>query len=240
MNWAGWKTEVTTRVAQMRTRMRPHVTSREGRLAVVGGTLFMAAGVAAFQSPVMADGCDLPQSISLSDVRNASLSVTGEAVDGSIVDVVTSGRGRVVHYVVSYGADGEAGPFIRTVALRPHHVDICTTRTDTKADIQLSKMQLRSMREVIVGMTVTGEAADQVRNVTALYHPAQLSLAALSDWHAAQDGDTVDFRLYPVSDGMRVAAVVDTADAEAAPARPRAFSQIARPDYSLNRVSFAI
>ncbi|WP_425063646.1 hypothetical protein [Pyruvatibacter mobilis] len=252
MNWAGWTSDFKTsalgqKVAHLRDRVRPILTSREGRVGVIGGTLFAAAGVAAFQSPVLAEGCYLPSSLSLAEVRDARVTAAGQAVDGSVVDVVTTARGRVEHIVISYESQGEAGSFLRTVALRPSQIDICTSGSEARADVALTRAQLDSLRDVVIGMTAAMPASvdgtPALRNVTALYHPSELSLVALADWHKAEGSDDVEFRLYKVSDGLRVAAVMAGdagGDIETADSRPRAFSEIARPAHSLNQVSFAI
>ncbi|CDO59398.1 hypothetical protein BN1012_Phect1184 [Candidatus Phaeomarinobacter ectocarpi] len=229
MTWDNYK-------ANVRSYMQPFSGSLrdpKAKLGVLSATLFAAVGIAAFNSPVMAEGCSVLEEASVQEMRDATVTALNEDIDGSVVDIVATSRGRVDSFVFAYTTENEAGSLIRTVSVRPDKVTLCEDADGVKADISLPASQLNLLREVAIGLS----GDDGTTFVTTLYHPAHLSLAALSFWHQDQADTEVKLKLFKVGDIMRVGAVAETTNDVS---QPRPFWEVSRPDYELHRVSLPI
>lgn len=222
--------------ANLRSYMQPlgkSLRDPKAKLGVLSATLFAAVGVAALNSPVLAEGCSALEEATVQDVRDATVTALNEDIDGSVVDIVATARGRVDSFVFAYTSKNEAGSFIRTVSVRPDKVALCEDADGVKADISLPASKLDLLREVAIGFS----GDEGTTFVTTLYHPAHLSLAALSFWHQDQGDAQVKLKLFRVGDIMRVGAVAET---NKSVSQPRPFWQVSRPDYELHRVSLPI
>lgn len=203
-----------------------------GQIALIGGTLVMALGLAAFNSPVLADGCVAKPVINFNDIQNADIHAGGMPLTGSIVDVVATSRGGVARYMLAYEANIDGANFLRTVSLRPDSIEFCDTGKALRANVALTPDRLNDLHELTVGSAVNVSLSAGM----GVYGPTEMSLTALSMWHAEQGDDRLSLKLFTVRDGVRVGAILDSDAA----VKPVPLWEVARSADATNRAPVQI